>query len=69
MNSFEEAKKHIETCNMCGGKMTYHRTIKNKYSGMLFWKLGSWAGGDAKFFAGLAVILPSLGFFLTLHNS
>ena len=35
MNSFEEAKKHIETCNMCGGKMTYHRTIKNKYSGML----------------------------------
>ena len=30
--------------------------------GMIFWKLGVWAGGDAKFYAGLVVILPSLGF-------
>lgn len=30
--------------------------------GLIFWKIGVWAGGDAKFYAGLVVIVPTLGF-------
>ena len=30
--------------------------------GVIFWKLGVWAGGDAKFYAGLVMIIPTLGF-------